>query len=66
MPRNPLAMAGWALLIVGFTLLGLGALLLGLILVLPMLGHASGRAYRDLVDGSGLPARESADARGAR
>ena len=63
---KPLAMAVWAALIVGFTLLGRGALLLGLILVLPMLGHASGRAYRDLVDGSGLPARESADARGAR
>ena len=63
---NPLAMAVWAALIVGFTLLGLGSLMLGLILVMPMLGHASWHAYRDLVDASGLPARESADARGVR
>jgi uncharacterized membrane protein len=63
---NPLAMAVWAALIVGFTLLGLGSLMLGLILVMPMLGHASWHAYRDLVDASGLPARETADARGVR
>jgi len=63
---NPLAMGLWAALIVGFTLLGLGSVLLGLILVMPMLGHASWHAYRDLVDASGLPAREPADARGAR
>ena len=55
---NPLPMALWAALILGFTLLGLGSMLLGLILVMPMLGHASWHAYRDLVDASGLPARE--------
>lgn len=55
---NPLPMALWAALILGFTLLGLGSLLLGLIAVLPMLGHASWHAYRDLVDASGLPERE--------
>ena len=55
---NPLPMALWAALILGLTLLGLGSLLLGLILVMPMLGHASWHAYRDLVDASGLPARE--------
>lgn len=57
---NPLPMALWAALILGFTLLGLGSLLLGLIAVLPMLGHASWHAYRDLVDASGLPEREGA------
>jgi uncharacterized membrane protein len=46
-------------LILGFTLLGLGSLLLGLVAVLPMLGHASWHAYRDLVDASGLPQRET-------
>jgi uncharacterized membrane protein len=51
-------MALWAALIMGFTLLGLGSLLLGLIAVIPMLGHASWHAYRDLVDASGLPLRE--------
>jgi uncharacterized membrane protein len=56
---NPLPMAFWAALIMGFTLLGLGSALLGLIAVIPMLGHASWHAYRDLVDVSSLPERES-------
>ena len=56
---NPLPLALWASIILVFTLLGLGALLLGLIPVLPMLGHASWHAYRDLVDASELPAREA-------
>jgi uncharacterized membrane protein len=55
---NPLPMALWAALIMGFTLLGLGSLLLGLVLVIPMLGHASWHAYRDLVDASDAPLRE--------
>ncbi len=46
---NPAVMAWWAALIMGFTLLGLASLLLGLILVIPMLGHASWHAYRDLI-----------------
>jgi len=54
---NPVAMAVWAGLIMGFTLLGLGSLLMGLIFVVPMLGHASWHAYRDLVDASSLPER---------
>ena len=58
---NPLPMALWAAIIMGFTLLGLGSLLLGLIAVIPMLGHASWHAYRDLVDVSDLPERESVD-----
>ena len=59
---NPLPMAFWASLIMIFTLLGLGSLLLGLIPVLPMLGHASWHAYRDLVDASGLPVRDALSA----
>jgi uncharacterized membrane protein len=55
---NPLPMAFWAALILGFTLLGLGSALMGLIAVIPMLGHASWHAYRDLVDVSGLPERD--------
>ena len=54
---NPLPMALWAALIMGFTLLGMGSALLGLIAVVPMLGHASWHAYRDLIDASGLPER---------
>ena len=63
---NPLPMAFWAALMLGFTLLGLGSLLLGLIFVMPMLGHASWHAYRDLVDASSLPLRDAAVATGQR
>ena len=62
---NPLPMAFWAALIMGFTLLGLGTFLLGLIAVVPMLGHASWYAYRDLVDVSALPER-GAQVKGTR
>lgn len=55
---NPLPMALWAALIMGFTLLGLASALLGLIAVIPMLGHASWHAYRALVDACDLPERE--------
>jgi len=55
---NPVPMGFWAAIIMVFTLLGLGSLLLGLVAVIPMLGHASWHAYRDLVDASGLPLRE--------
>jgi len=63
---NPIPMAVWASLIMGFTLLGLGSLLLGLIVVIPMLGHGSWHAYRALVDVSGLPAREGSTTAGGR
>ena len=56
--QNPIPMALWAAVIMGFTLLGLGSLFLGLIAIIPMLGHASWHAYRDLVDPSNLPQRE--------
>lgn len=56
---NPLPMAFWAALIMGFTFLGLASALLGLIAIVPMLGHASWHAYRDLVDVTGLPERAS-------
>lgn len=58
--QNPIAMAMWAALIVVFTLLGLASLLLGLVFVMPMLGHASWHAYRDLVDASDFALREAA------
>ncbi|MDR3065133.1 MAG: DUF2189 domain-containing protein [Comamonas sp.] len=57
---NPGPMALWAALIVMLTLLGLGSYLLGLLVVMPLLGHASWHAYRDLVDASAFPAREDA------
>jgi uncharacterized membrane protein len=46
---NPFAMAMWAGLLCLFTALGVGSAFLGLLGVVPMLGHASWHAYRDLV-----------------
>lgn len=51
---HPLPMAFWAFLIIGFCLLGIFSLFLGLILIVPMLGHGSWHAYRQLIDASGL------------
>lgn len=45
---NPLPMAIWALLIAGLTALGFATFLLGLLVVLPLLGHATWHAYLDL------------------
>jgi len=55
---NPVPMALWAALIMVMTLFGMLALMLGLLLVVPLLGHASWHAYRDLVDASALPERD--------
>ena len=54
---NPVPLALWAALIMLLTIFGLATLLLGLVVVLPLLGHASWHAYRDLVDASLLPER---------
>lgn len=47
---NPLAMLVWASLIVILTVLGFATLLFGLIVLMPILGHASSHAYRELVE----------------
>jgi uncharacterized membrane protein len=47
--RNPFAMSAWAGILCLFTTLGIGSAFLGLLAVVPMLGHASWHAYRDLV-----------------
>ncbi len=54
---NPAAMAFWAGLIMLGCLIGMASGMIGLILILPVLGHASWHAYRDLVDASALPTR---------
>ncbi len=46
---NPQAMALWAGLIAFFTVGGMVTLFLGLALVLPLIGHASWHAYKDMV-----------------
>jgi uncharacterized membrane protein len=47
---NPMTMAFWAVLIVLFVGAGLVTFYLGLIVTLPLIGHASWHAYRDLVE----------------
>lgn len=47
---NPLPMLFWAGLIVALTLIGFASALFGLVLIMPILGHASWHAYRDLVE----------------
>jgi uncharacterized membrane protein len=48
--QNFWTMAAWAALIVGLVaLIGFATLMIGMILVTPMLGHATWHAYRDLV-----------------
>jgi len=47
--KNQGAMLLWAALVAGFSVVGLLTLFLGLIVVFPLLGHATWHAYRDLV-----------------
>jgi uncharacterized membrane protein len=56
--ENPLTMALWAFVIAILTVVGIGAGLLGLVLVVPVIGHATWHAYADLVG----PAEEGGDA----
>jgi uncharacterized membrane protein len=55
---NPVPMALWGALIMVLTFVGFATALMGLVLLVPLLGHASWHAYRDLLDVSGLPERE--------
>jgi uncharacterized membrane protein len=54
---NPMPMAVWGALLMLLTLLGFTTALLGLVVIVPLLGHASWHAYRDLVDVEALPVR---------
>jgi uncharacterized membrane protein len=47
----------WAFLIMGLSMLGILFVFAGLVVVVPLLGHASWHAYRDLVDTRGVPER---------
>jgi uncharacterized membrane protein len=46
---NPICTSLWGGIVMSLCLLGLGTLMFGLILVIPVLGHATWHAYRDLV-----------------
>ncbi|OOG28770.1 hypothetical protein B1C78_00720 [Thioalkalivibrio denitrificans] len=47
---NPAPMLLWAMMLVVLIALGFATFMLGLIVILPLLGHATWHAYRDLVD----------------
>ena len=55
--NHPIPMVVWAFLIMGLSMMGILSLFIGLIVIVPMLGHASWHAYRDLVDTSDVPER---------
>jgi uncharacterized membrane protein len=46
---NPRAMIVWSALLVALTVIGFATLLVGMIVVIPLLGHATWHAYRELV-----------------
>lgn len=47
---NPMAMVVWAALIVALIGIGFATMMIGMVILLPLLGHASWHAYRDLID----------------
>lgn len=55
--RNPVTLACWAITLMLLTGVSLVSAMLGFILLYPVMGHASWRLYRDLVNASDLPAR---------
>ncbi len=48
--HNPGVMLLWAGMVVALTLTGFATLLFGLVVLMPLVGHASWHAYRDLVE----------------
>jgi uncharacterized membrane protein len=54
---HPLPMVQWAFLIMGLSMMGILSLFIGLIVIVPLLGHASWHAYRDLIDTRDVPER---------
>jgi len=61
---NPLPISLWAALLMLLTLFGFATVLFGLIFIIPLLGHASWHAYRDLVDTTTLAPRLRPDSVG--
>jgi len=55
--ESPHAMALWSILIVIATGLAMATFMLGFIVVVPVIGHATWHAYREVVDARALPPR---------
>jgi uncharacterized membrane protein len=54
---NPIAMALWATIIMLATLFSMATGMLGFVVTIPVIGHATWHAYRDVVDAESLPLR---------
>jgi len=54
---NPAAMGLWAVIIMLGTVISMATAMLGFVVVVPVIGHATWHAYRDLVDAAALPER---------
>jgi uncharacterized membrane protein len=54
---NPAPMALWGAIIMAVTLLSMATMMMGFIFAVPIIGHATWHAYRDLIDVSQLPER---------
>jgi uncharacterized membrane protein len=55
--ENPVTMALWAAMIMLLTFLSMATFMLGFAVTIPVIGHATWHAYRDVVDASALPRR---------
>lgn len=55
---NPLTLAVWAAIVMLLTVLSLATFMLGFVVTVPLLGHATWHAYRDLVVTDRLASRE--------
>jgi uncharacterized membrane protein len=54
---NPAPMALWALIIMLATAASMATLMIGFVFSVPIIGHATWHAYRDLLDAASLPPR---------
>ncbi len=54
---NPLPMALWATLIMALSVLSMATLMIGFVITVPIIGHATWHAYRELVDADDAPPR---------
>jgi uncharacterized membrane protein len=54
---NPAPMALWAVLIMIATAVSMATMMIGFVFVVPVIGHATWHAYRDLLDVERLPLR---------
>lgn len=50
--RNKMAMMVWAAIIISFIAIGFATAMIGLVVVLPLLGHATWHAYQETIDAS--------------